>query len=165
MPKEPPRILAVNPGSRYLGIAAFRGPELLDWGVKVVIGKTPRKKLAAGRKIVIALFDQYCPDVLVLKRLHHSRSSHQLNELVDQIKILSGRRGIKVRQYSIQDVKDALVPDIKTNKRKLAELMAAMYPALVYDHDRESRNRNPYRVRMFEAVALAVVYYQQMENH
>jgi hypothetical protein len=165
MPKEPPRILAINPGSRYIGIAAFRGPELLDWGIKVVIGKTPPEKLRAARKILVALIGQYCPDVLALKRLHRSRSSRRLNELVSNIKTLSGRRGIKVRQYSIQDVKDAFCPGVKTSKRKLAELMATMYPALAYDHDRETRNRNPYRVRMFEAVALAAVCYQQLENH
>ena len=39
-----------------------------------------------------------------------------------------------------------------------------MYPALAYDLERETQNRNPYRVRMFEAVALAAVCWQQIEN-
>jgi hypothetical protein len=55
-------------------------------------------------------------------------------------------------------------PGSKLNKRKLAELLAAMYPALVYDFQREAENRNPYRVRMFEAVALAAVCWQEIEN-
>jgi hypothetical protein len=155
MPKEPPRILAVNPGWRYLGIAAFRGPELLDWGVRVVIGKTPEEKLRAARNIVAGLIGQYCPDVLVLKRLHPNRSSRQLRELVAQIKNLSKRRGIRLREYSIQKVKGLLLLNTKANKRKLAELLAAMYPALAYDLEREQQSRNPYRVRSFEAVALA----------
>jgi Holliday junction resolvasome RuvABC endonuclease subunit len=130
MQKEPPRILAVNPGSRYLGVAAFRGPEILDWGVKVVIGKTPDRKLQAARKILVALIGQYRPDVLAIKRLHRSRSSRQLDELAAQLKTLAKRRGIKVQEYSIQDVKDSLFPDIKANKRKLAEILAAMYRAI-----------------------------------
>ena len=164
MPKEPPRILAVNPGSRYLGIAAFRGPELLDWGVKVVTGKTPTEKLKAARQIIVALIGQYVPDVLVVKRLHPSRSSRQLNELVGQIKSLSKRRGIKLKEYSIEDVKDALCPGARTNKRKLASILATRYPALIYDLDREQQSRNAYRVRMFEAVALAAVCWQRIEN-
>jgi Holliday junction resolvasome RuvABC endonuclease subunit len=164
MPKEPPRILAVNPGSRYVGIAAFRGPELLDWGVKVVTGKTPREKLKAARKIIVALIGQYVPNLLVLKELHPSRSSRQLNRLVREIKSLSKRRGIKMREYSIQDVKDALCPGAKVSKRKLAELLAAMYPALAYDLEQETQHRNPYRIRMFEAVALAVICWQKIEN-
>jgi Holliday junction resolvasome RuvABC endonuclease subunit len=164
MQKEPPRILAVNPGSRYIGIAAFRGPEILDWGVKVVIGKTPAGKLQAARKILIALIEQYRPDVLAIKRLHCSRSSRQLNALAGEIKNLAKRRGIKVREYSIQDVKTSLCPNIKSNKRKLGELLAAMYPALAYDLEREAANRNPYRTRMFEAVALAAVCWQEIED-
>ena len=72
MPKEPPRILAVNPGSRYMGIAAFRGPELLDWGVKVVRGKTPQEKLAGVRIILLDLLLSYQPDVLAIKRLQET---------------------------------------------------------------------------------------------
>ncbi len=165
MPKEPPRILAVNPGSRYLGIAAFRGPELLDWGVKVITGKTPTEKLKTARQILASLIGQYRPDVLAVKRLHRSRSSPQLNGLVRQIKTLARRRGIRVREYSIQDVKDALCPDTRANKRRLAGVLAAMYPALAYDLERETQNRNPYRVRSFEAVALAAVCWQQIENN
>lgn len=164
MQKEPPRILAVNPGSRYLGIAAFRGPELLDWGVKVITGKTPTEKLKTARTIIVALIGQYVPNVLVIKELHPSRSSRQLDGLVRQLKSLSERRGIKLREYSIQDVKAALCPDARSNKRKLANILAAMYPALTYDLEQETQNRNPYRVRMFEAVALAAVCWQQIEN-
>ena len=77
MPKKPPRILAVNPGSRYIGIAVFRGPELLDWGVKVVAGKTPSGKLGSVRAILRDCVERYDPDVLVIKRLHRSRSSRR----------------------------------------------------------------------------------------
>jgi hypothetical protein len=39
-----------------------------------------------------------------------------------------------------------------------------MYPALAYDLERETANRNPYRIRSFEAVALAAVCWQNIEN-
>ena len=81
MPKAEPRILAINPGSRYLGMAAFRGPELLDWRVKETSGKGPRPKLETTRIIVRRSIQRYDPDVLVIKRLHPSRSSQGLNRL------------------------------------------------------------------------------------
>lgn len=164
MHKEPPRILAINPGTRYIGIAAFRGPELLDWGVKVVAGKMPRKKVEAARVIILDLIEQYLPDALAIKRLHPSRSSRPLDELARMIEALARQRGLTVCQYSIQELQNSLYPDAKPNKRKLAGVLAAMYPALVHDLHRETESRNPYRVRMFEAVALAVVCYQQLEN-
>jgi hypothetical protein len=150
---------------RYVGIAAFRGPELLDWGVKSVTGKTPPARVKAARLLVRSLTEEYCPDVLALKRLHRSRSSARLRHLVRQIKSLAKRRGIKLRQYSIQDLKAAIIySGARASKRTLASLLAARYPALAYDLQQESEHRNPYRVRMFEAVALAVVCWQEIEN-
>ena len=122
MPKEPPRILAVNPGSRYIGIAAFRGPELLDWGVKVVSGKTPSGKLGSVRAILPRL----------RRAIRSRRAGHQAAPPQPQFpppqrtgrarsKPSARRRGIKVYQYSIQDLKDALCPAGRANKRKLAE--------------------------------------------
>ena len=165
MPKKPPRILAVNPGSRYIGIAVFRGPELLDWGVKVVSGKTPSSKLGSVRAILRDCLQRYDPDVLSIKRLHRSRSSRRLNELTKKIRQLCRRRGIKVYQYSIQDLEGALCPAGRANKRKLAEVLATTYPVLAQELQREKQHRNPYHIRMFEAVALGAACCQQIENH
>ena len=145
-------------------MAAFRGPEILDWGVKVVCGQTPAEKRKAARLIVGSLIEQYCPNVLVIKRLHHSRSSRHLDEIVRQIEDSCSRHRIKIRRYSIQELEAALCPKAKITKRTLAGILANAYPALLYDFQRESQNRNPYRVRMFEAVALATVCWQQIEK-
>ena len=165
MPKKPPRILAVNPGSRYIGIAVFRGPELLDWGVKVVGGKTPSGKLGCVRAILRDCVERYDPDVLSIKRLHRSRSSPRLRDLTRKLIALSRRRGIKVYQYSIRDLECALCPAGRANKRKLAEALVTTYPALVHELQREKQHRNPYHIRMFEAVALGAACCQQIENN
>ena len=164
MPKEPARILAVNPGSRYIGFAAFRGPELLDWGVRVIRAKTPRGKLKAAGAILIEAVERFRPDTLAIKRLHRSRSSCCLNDLTNGIKQFSRRRKLQVRQYSIGQLKNALCPEVKANKRQLAEHVAATYPVLAHDLQKEKNNRNPYYLRMFEAVALGVVCYQHLEK-
>lgn len=164
MLQEPPRILAITPGTRYLGIAAFRGPHLLDWEVKGVAGKTPAEKRIAVRRILLDLIEQYLPDALVLKRLHPSRSSERLNDFVRQIKVLARPRGVKVYQYSLRDLKDALCPGAGANKRRLAEALAAMYPAMTYDLQRETRSGRAYRIRAFEAVGLAVLCWEHIEN-
>jgi hypothetical protein len=164
MPNAPPRILAVNPGWRYLGTAAFRGPELLDWGVKVVTGRTPSGKLASARGIVLRAIQRYDIDVLAIKRLHRSRSSAGLRGLTSRIKEPCRRKGLKVCQYSIQDLKAALLPDRRTNKRTLAESLTIMYPVLAHDLRREGQNKNVYHLRMFEAVALGVVCHQQLTD-
>ena len=50
----------------------------------------------------------------------------------------------------------------KGNKRQLSEQVAALYPVLSDDLQREIANLNPYHRRMFEAVALGVACYRHM---
>jgi Holliday junction resolvasome RuvABC endonuclease subunit len=164
MQKEPPRILAVNPGSRYIGWAAFRESELLDWGVRVIRAKTRRGKLKAAKSILTEAIDRFHPDTLATKRLHGSRSSRCLNDLARSISALAKQRKLRCCQYSIEQVKRVFCPEAKTNKRRLAELVAAMYPVLRHELQKELANRNPYYLRMFEAVALGVVCHEQLDQ-
>jgi Holliday junction resolvasome RuvABC endonuclease subunit len=157
MPKELPRILAVNPGSRYIGFAAFRGPELLDWGVRVISAKTPQGRVRVGSQIVKEAIERFQPDTLAVKRLHSSRTSTCLDRLTDSIQKLARRRKLKLHQYSITALKYVLCSGAKGNKRQLAAEVAATYPVLSRDLQKEMANRNPYYLRMFEAVALGIV--------
>lgn len=161
MPKEPLRILAINPGSRYIGFAAFRGPELLDWGVRVNSAKTPRGKVRVAGQIIKEAVERFEADALVVKRLHPSRTSISLDRLTFSIKELSRRRKLSLHQYSIMELKNALCSEAKGNKRRLAAEVAAKYPILSRDFQKEMANRNPYYLRMFEAVALGIVCYRQ----
>src|SRR5262245_50346560 len=161
MPKEPPRILAVNPGSRYLGFAAFRGPELLDWGVRVITPATPRGHVRVAGRIVREAMDRFQPDALAVKRLHARRTSRTLNRLTNSFGDLARQRKIKVHYFSIQDLKAALCSEAKGNKRFLAAEIVAAYPMLSLYLQKEMENRHPYHLRMFEAVGLGMVCYRQ----
>jgi|SRR5579862_5074678 len=161
MSKELPTILAVNPGSRYIGFAAFRGPDLLDWGVRVVSAKTPRGRARVARQIVKEAIERFQPDALAVKRLHASRTSTCLDQLTDSILELSRRRKLKVHQYSITQLKNVLCSEANGNKRRLAAAVAAIYPVLSREFQKEMANRHPYYLRMFEAVALGIVCYRQ----
>ncbi len=162
MVKEPLRILAINPGSRYIGFAAFRGPELIDWGVRVVSAQTPRGEVRAAGRIIAETLERFQSDVLAVKRLHASRTSPSLDRLTDSMMKLSRLRKVQVRQYSIAQLKSDLCPGTKSNKRRLTAEVAALYPVLIRFMQKELGNRNPYYIRMFEAVALGIVCYRKI---
>lgn len=164
MPKEPIKLLAVNPGARYVGWAVFRGPELQDWGVRVVRAKTLLGKRRAVNAMLVEWIERFGSDYLVTKTLHRSRSSQGLNQLARSMIQLAERRKLSVAQYSIGQLKEALCPEGKANKRQLAEQIAGTYAVLAHDFQRETDNRNSYYLRMFEAVALGVVGYRQSEK-
>lgn len=161
MSTDLPKILAVNPGSRYIGFAAFRGPDLLDWGVRVVTANTPPGRIRVTGKILNEAMNRFQPDILVTKRFHPSRSSPLLSRLAKSVKEASRRRKLAFHEYSITDLKSALWPEKTCNKRRLAEEVTAIYPVLGHDFRKETANRHPYYLRMFEAVALGIAYYRR----
>jgi len=164
MPKEIPKILAINPGSRYIGFAAFRGSDLLDWGVRVISAKTPRGRVRVAGHILKETIERFQPDTIAVKRLHSSRTSTSLDRLADSITELARRRKLRVHQYSITDLKYVLCSEAKGNKRRLAAEMAATYPVLSHELQKEMKNRHPYYLTMLEAVALGVVCYCQSDE-
>ena len=164
MPKKIHKILAINPGTRYVGIAVFEGPELLDWRVKVIKGKWSKEKQQKIMMMLRSFIERHEPDVLAIKKLHRCRSSVNLNHLTSRIKQLSKRKGLRIHQYSIKDVESFFFPGVKSNKSKLAETLTSKYPFLLHEFKKEKSNKNSYHIRVFEAVSLGAVCSQKLNN-
>jgi Holliday junction resolvasome RuvABC endonuclease subunit len=154
MAKKILKIIGINPGTRYMGIAVFYGSELRDWQVKNMEGRWSKDKMGKFAMTLSSLIDSHESDILAIKRPHPSRSSPNLNRLVKGIKELSRRKGLRVYEYSMDEIRKYLNPEAGISKRKLVEMVTLKYPLLRYELSKERANMNPYYVRMFEAVAL-----------
>ena len=158
------RTLALNPGSRYVGIAVFHGLELVDWAVRSVREKSPQEKLERLRSILSEIWETHGINCLVIKSLHQARSSEYLSQLTSTLKEWARENHHAVREYTIKEVETFLLPSGRLNKHLLMEGVAAIHPFLFPELEDERQNRNPYLVRMFEAVALGVRCLSEMEN-
>lgn len=156
------KIIGINPGTRYLGIAIFLDSDLRDWRAKSFKEKWSKEKMEKIRKTILCFFDQYEPNILAIKKLHPSRSSKNLKHLVIRIKELSKRRGLKVFQYSIKNMESFFLPGENSNKKRLTKVIASEYQDLFHELKKERSNRNAYYTRMFEAVALASMCFHQL---
>lgn len=165
MPKKPLKIIGINPGTRYLGIAVFDGPELMDWRIRVLKGEWSRDKIKRAMEIILDFIERYEINHLAIKKLHPSRRSQNLVRLVARIKEFSKRKGLKVYQYSIKDLEEFFIEEDKLNKKNLAEVIVSENPALFHELQKEKCHKNPYYVRVFEAVALAAACFHQLDNH
>ena len=149
------KIIGINPGTRYLGIAVLDGSELLDWRIKALEGKWSEEKIKKVTEILSELFDKYEPNALAIKKLHPSRRSENLLRLANKIKEFVRRRRIRVYQYSIKEIENCFIENEKLNKRNLIEAMVKLYPMLHNELRKEQSHKNLYYFRVFEAVALA----------
>ena len=158
------RTLALNPGSRYVGIAVFHGSELVDWAVRSIREKSAEARLEQLKSILSEIAETHGVNCLVIKSLHPARSSEYLCQLTSTLKEWAKENHHAVREYTIKDVETFLLPSGRLNKRLLMEGVAAIHPFLFPELEGERQNRNPYLVRMFEAVALGVRCLSEMEH-
>lgn len=164
MPKRPATILAINPGTKYLALAVFKNTELREWQIKTFKGKWSAEKM---KDILAAIADfiiQYQIDALAIKRLHPSRSSANLNRLVSEIKGLVKGRCLLVCERSIRNLERYFCLGGRRNKRRMAEAVVLEYPVLFNEFEKEKHHKNPYYLRLFEAVALGSACRDEMDS-
>ncbi|HTY11517.1 MAG TPA: hypothetical protein VMF88_10635 [Bacteroidota bacterium] len=157
MQKDQLNILAINPGSRYLGIAIFVGDELRDWAVKLA----RRENI---REMISEYINQYGVHVVAFKKFHPSRSSRDLRMIISLMQEVAKKAGLALREYSIGEVEEALLPEKRKNKQLLMQEVVARYPFLSNELQREAKNKNPYLIRMFETVGIGKVCMSELET-
>ncbi|MDA8161947.1 MAG: hypothetical protein M0022_03440 [Desulfobacteraceae bacterium] len=167
------RILGINPGSKHLGYALFQSSELRDWGVKYNGGTWTSEKKKKIERVYLNLLDEFKPNYIALKKLHTARSSPELRESVERLKQFCNARHIPVYEYPIQYF-EKMILSYNVNKKELVDTITELYPILFNEAEKEriqfKQNRKRTRERiyytwMFEAVALAHVCFNQIDNH
>jgi len=115
--------------------------------------------------VISDLTGHHRPNVLSLKEPHPSRSSANLDRVVSRIRELSKRKGLRICQYSMEELGSFFCPGERINRSDLMEIIAEKYPVLAHELDRERTIINPYYVRMFEAVALGSMCFNHLDRH
>jgi hypothetical protein len=164
---RPSKIMAINPGWRYLGIVIFDGSGLREWRLKSVPGKDMKAKIENASMIISNFIERYAPDILAIKKLHPSRSSPNLRIMASRIEAACRKNRMMVCSYSVKELESVIPPGCRINKKELSDVLASEYPALSLELEREKRSRNPYYLRLFEAVALGHICFRKslISNH
>jgi Holliday junction resolvasome RuvABC endonuclease subunit len=159
----PNRILAVNPGMQYLGIAIFEGEELLWYRIKTFPG---RKTLPYMRREVqqylTKLLQTYRPDTLAVEEPFYAQSllSKNLRTLTEDIKTWGRWKRLRVYTYLPTAVKAHFCRDEKT-KQSLAEAMVERFPFLARYLSILSWRRR-YWFHVFDAVGLGLMCHRKL---
>lgn len=156
MSREPNRILGINPGTRYLGLAIFDGSNLLEWRVKTFTGKWTKEKADRILDIIREQIELYDISAIAIKKLHPSRSSGNLKLLVSRMVVLGKKKRIKVESYSIKELEKLFITKGKLNKQNLAEKVVVEYPMLIREIQKDKENNISYHLRVIEAIALGL---------
>ncbi len=160
MTKKKTKILAIDPGTKEMGVAFLEKGKLIHYGVKSIKKKrSPHQTLEEGRKIVERLISDLKPEILVVEKTFfaNNRNSSLLNVFFDEIKAIGRRKRLRVLSYAPNTVKKFICGNGRASKEEVAKVIVSRYPELkVYiNNDRKWKER--YHQNMFDAVALGIV--------
>jgi crossover junction endodeoxyribonuclease RuvC len=158
------KILAIDPGTKYMGFAFLDNGALLYSGVKVIRNRrSPHEIMQVCRKIILRLIKDYQPQVLVVEKTFfaNNRNSALLNVLFDEIKNIGKRKKLPVICYAPSTVKKVICGDGRASKENVARVVISKYPELKVYLTQDRKWKAAFHHNMFDAVALALVYMER----
>lgn len=160
MSKAKSKILAIDPGTKYMGVALLENAALIDCGVKVIRHRrSPHETLWACRKIILRLINDFRPQVLVVEKTFFvkNRNTALLNVLVDEIRNIGRRKGLQVLSFAPSTMKKIICGNGRASKEEVARVVVSKYPELKVFLTQDRKWKERYHQNMFDAVALGIM--------
>ncbi|MBI5374188.1 MAG: crossover junction endodeoxyribonuclease RuvC [Candidatus Schekmanbacteria bacterium] len=160
MSKTKSKILAIDPGTKFMGVALLEDGKLIYHGVKVIKQKkSPHETLNEGRKIIHRLINDLKPNILAVEKTFfaNNRNSSLLNVFADEIKIIGKRKGLKVVSYAPNTVKKFICGNGRASKEEVATVIVSKFPELKVYLSQDRKWKDEFHQNMFDAVAVGMV--------
>jgi crossover junction endodeoxyribonuclease RuvC len=160
MPKTKTRVLAIDPGTREMGIALLEDKKLLYYGVEgIQKGKDTKATLKEGRRLVLRLIEDYRPDVLAVEKTYfaNNKKAAVLNLFAVVIMDVGRRKGLDVVCYAPNTIKKFITGNGRASKLDVAKIVVAQYPELRVYLSQNRKWKQRYHLNMFDAVALGIM--------
>ena len=160
MPKTSTSILAIDPGTRLMGVAYLDDGKLFYHSVKVIArGRSPQETLQRVKAVILRLIEDLSPRTIAVEKTFFSknRNAALLNVLFDEIHSIARKKGIQFVSYAPATVKKFTCGNGRATKKEVATVIVSKFPELkaYLTQDREWKER--FHQNMFDAVALAVM--------
>ncbi len=163
MRKNKIKILAVDPGTKHMGIAAFEGTELVDYGVKTIRQGSEQIILAHLEEVVARLIREKKPDYFVLERNTFSqiRQNFRLTLVVSKMKHIAKKQGILVYEYDPRTIRKEICNDGNASKIRVAQTVVISFDELKPFLQSNKKWVLRYYLNLLDAVAVGVTFIRQ----
>ena len=157
--KKNSRILAIDPGTHYIGVAVLDGTKLVYYGVKTLSNrKSPHDILTEGRKVIRSLIEDFKPGILAVEKTFfaNNRNSALLNVFADEIVAIGKKKRLRVIAMAANVVRKEICGNGWATKREVAQEVCHRFPELVPYLSSDRRWKEEFYLNMFDAVALGL---------
>lgn len=162
------RILAIDPGTREMGVAILENGTLLYAGVETFCKLPSREERARqGRTTVARLIHDFRPAVLAVEKNFVGRNHRHaplLSVLTGEITELAQRNRVTVVSLAPNTVKKVVAGDGLATKKEVAHAVALRFPKLMAFLPPERIWKRRHHLNMFDAVALGIACISASRN-
>jgi crossover junction endodeoxyribonuclease RuvC len=151
------KILSIDPGTKYMGVAFFEGKKLVYHGVVTIpVLNSSREKLQEGRRVIMRLINDFKPEILVVEKTFFpkNKNSTLLNTFTKEIQSTGKKQGLQVSSFAANTVRKYVCGNGFASKEETAKVLVTKYPELKPYLTSNRRWKEKYHRNMFDAVAL-----------
>src|SRR5262245_30148688 len=130
---HPRKILAIDPGTREIGVAVFDGNDPEYYGVKTVTHRSsPSSILAQVREIIRSIIKLLSPNVMAIERpfLGYGSRSSLLVVVAKEMKQLAAKFGLEVIEINPKTAKKLIAGNGGVTKRDVARIVCSRFPEM-----------------------------------
>lgn len=166
MSEERFRILAIDPGTKEVGVAVLEKSDLIYYAVKTIRDRSSALKvLSQIANLTQGLVASYGPDyVAIEKTFMIQKSAALLNVAAEEIKSVARSLQLPTFEYSPSTIRKFVCQDGSAKKRDVAIVIANKYPEL----SRHLRTLNKwdeiYYANIFNAVAVGLTCLNELSS-
>jgi len=154
------RIVAIDPGTKHMGFAAFEGNILVDYGVKTIRQGSEEVILGHLEEIISRLIIEKRPDYLVLERNSFSQitQNFRLMLAISRMKHIARKHGVLVHEYSPRTVRKVICNDGNASKIRVAQTTVTLIEELRVFLQTDKAWVLRYNLNLLDAVAIGVTF-------
>ena len=154
------KILAIDPGTRHIGVALIDDGQLIYHGViSIARGSSPYDRLREASSAFLRLIRDYRPNILAIEKAFFAKNRNVslLNVFADEFAMVARRKGLGVVSYAPSTVKKRICGNGGASKREVARVVVSRYPQLSVYLTQDRKWKETYHLNMFDAVAIGMV--------
>lgn len=159
---KPATVIAVAPGTRTLGVAVFKGLDLVYYGIKEAskhrLKHTPASRAREAVRTIEQGIHKYQPDHFVTLSPHpFQRLSDKLSVIIEEIACTARNLQLRFYEYQRTELRNQLCSGTRATRQIVSAHLSVLYPELARHMQHVSVWQQRYYARMFDAIAAGYV--------
>ena len=150
--------LGISTNTRLLGLAVIKQNSLVDYSIHLHKSSWSPSKADLILTSLEPCVRQYCITRVILSIPYAHHQTEAFRQLIYYIRAFFEAKGIPVFAETPEAFYPLYSPGQKKTKKVLMKSLTQLFPQLSYWYKKEMRNKSKYYIKLFEAVAVAMLY-------